>query len=54
MVEAHIKTESLFEQEAEQGEDPVLKTWAAKILPTVKEHLQMARSIVGNDNGMNK
>jgi putative membrane protein len=54
MVEAHIKTESLCEQEGQQGEDPVLKTWAAKILPTVKEHLQMARSIVGNDNGMNK
>ncbi|GAA6614376.1 DUF4142 domain-containing protein [Scytonema sp. NUACC26] len=46
MVEAHTKTLSLFEQEGQQGSNPALKAWAAKIIPTVKEHLQIARSIV--------
>lgn len=49
MVKAHIETLSLFEQEGKQGSNPALKAWAAKIIPTVKEHLQMARSIMSQN-----
>ena len=35
---AHITAVGLFEAEAERGQDPDVKAFAAKILPTLKEH----------------
>jgi putative membrane protein len=47
MVEDHEKDVALFEKEAAEGSDPDLKAWAAKTLPTLREHLQMARNLPG-------
>ena len=35
---AHIGAVALFEAEAERGRDPQLRAWAAKMLPTLKDH----------------
>jgi putative membrane protein len=43
MVAAHEKTIALMEQQAKNGTDPDLKAWAAKTLPTVQQHLKLAR-----------
>jgi putative membrane protein len=45
MVEDHEKTVQLFEQEATSGKDAEVKAWAAKTLPTLREHLSQARSV---------
>jgi putative membrane protein len=36
---------SLFEKEATKGTDPDLKAYAAKTLPTLKDHLKMAQDL---------
>ena len=43
MVADHKKTISLFEKEANSGKDADVKAFAAKTLPTLKEHLKMAQ-----------
>jgi putative membrane protein len=45
MVGDHEKTVQLFEQQSTSGQDPAVKAWAAKKLPTVREHLTQAKSI---------
>ncbi len=45
MVDDHVKDVAAFEREAAQGRDPDLKAWAAKTLPTLRDHLTQARSI---------
>jgi putative membrane protein len=45
MVGDHEKTVQLFEQESTSGQDAEVKAWAAKKLPTVREHLAQARAI---------
>jgi putative membrane protein len=45
MVSAHQQAVALFQKEASGGKDADAKAWAAKTLPTVQEHLKMARSI---------
>lgn len=46
MVEDHEGDVSFrFPMEAQHGEDRDVKAWAAQTLPTLREHLQMARSI---------
>ncbi|MBE9168501.1 DUF4142 domain-containing protein [Pleurocapsales cyanobacterium LEGE 06147] len=48
MVEAHTKDVSMYQRQAEQGEDPELKAFAAETVPILQEHLQLARSISEN------
>lgn len=43
MVSDHEATVKLFETEATKGSDTELKNWAAKTLPTLQHHLQMAK-----------
>jgi putative membrane protein len=43
MVEDHQKAVDLFEQEAQSGQDPDLKRFAENTLPTLREHLDLAR-----------
>lgn len=45
MVKDHEKDVAAFERESTSGSDADLKAWATKTLPTLREHLQMARDI---------
>jgi putative membrane protein len=51
MVSDHNKKVSTFEKESTKGDDPDLKAFASKTLPTVQEHLQMARALSGSQGG---
>jgi len=44
-VEAHERAVRLFRTEAQSGKDPDLKTFAQNTLPTLEEHLRMARAL---------
>jgi putative membrane protein len=45
MVEDHEKDVAEFEKAANECKDSALKSWAAKTLPTLREHLQLARTV---------
>jgi putative membrane protein len=47
-VEDHDRTVALFQAQADNGADPEAKALAAKTLPNLKMHLEMARKISGN------
>jgi putative membrane protein len=51
MVADHRKDVSEFQREAKGGKDPDVKAWAAKTLPTLQEHMQMAQSASRNAVG---
>jgi putative membrane protein len=54
MVKDHEKDVKEFERESTSGKDPDLKAFAAKTLPTLQDHLKMARdtqSKLGTDTG---
>ncbi len=44
-VEDHQKDIAEFEKEASSGNDPDLKNWASKTLPTVRAHLAEAQAL---------
>jgi putative membrane protein len=46
-VAAHLCAVGLFEAESQRGADPELRAFAAKTLPTLREHLQHARQHMG-------
>lgn len=43
MVRDHEEDVRAFQTESKAGKDPELKAWAAKTLPTLEEHLRLAR-----------
>lgn len=45
MVADHQKAVAIFEVEAEKGSNKELQAFATKTLPTLKEHLKMARAL---------
>jgi putative membrane protein len=45
MVSEHEKDVKLFKKESEGGEDAELKAFAAKTLPNLEHHLQMAKDL---------
>jgi putative membrane protein len=47
MVSDHVKDIAAFKMEAKSGKDAEIKAWAAKTLPTLEEHLRMARQASG-------
>jgi putative membrane protein len=47
MVKDHEEDVALFQKEADSGSDPNLKSFAQKTLPTLKEHLSMAKELPG-------
>jgi putative membrane protein len=47
MVKDHEKAVSLFQKQAKSGDAEELKAFASKTLPTLQEHLKMARELVG-------
>jgi putative membrane protein len=51
MVKDHEKDVALFQKQSMRGADSDLKSLAAKTLPTLQEHLQMARALSANRSG---
>jgi len=49
MLNDHTKDVNEFERHSTKGTDPDLKAFAGKTLPTLQEHLQMARALPGNE-----
>ena len=47
MVSDHVKDVGEFRRESRAGKDADVKSWAAKTLPTLEEHLKMARQASG-------
>ena len=47
MLNDHLKDVGEFRTESRSGKDPEVKAWAAKTLPTLEEHLKMARDASG-------
>lgn len=45
MVQDHQKDVKLFQREAQNGQDPELRSFAQQTLPTLQDHLQMAQRI---------
>ena len=46
-TKAHEQAVELFDRASKECQDPDLKAWAAKTLPTLREHLELARKIAG-------
>lgn len=51
MLSDHNKDVSEFEKQSTKGTDPDLKAFASKTLPTLQEHLQMAKALPDNQRG---
>ena len=51
MLSDHKKDVSEFEKQSTRGADPDLKAFAAKTLPTLQEHLQLANALNGTPKG---
>ena len=51
MVKDHEKAVKLFQRQAERGTDADAKAIAAKLLPTLQEHLTAARSLYDSTRG---
>jgi len=44
MVEDHVHDVAAFAKESKSAKDPDLKAWAGRTLPTLEDHLKMARA----------
>jgi putative membrane protein len=51
MVNEHERDVDKFEKESTRGTDADLKAFATKTLPTLQEHLQMAKTLIGAQGG---
>lgn len=54
MVKDHVKDVKEFEDASSKAKDADVKAWAAKTLPTLRDHLQMARDVNGKVAGGKK
>jgi putative membrane protein len=50
MVKDHEKTVKNFEKESQKGESDELKAFASKTLPSLQEHLKMAKDLDAQNN----
>lgn len=53
MLKDHEKDVKEFERQSTKGADADLRAFATKALPTLQEHLQMARALPGNEGSGN-
>ena len=51
---SHLKAVALFQEEAKTGKDADVKAWAAKLLPTIQEHLKIASALNATINKTGK
>ena len=51
MVKDHEKAVALFSKEANGGRDADARSWAAKTLPALQQHLAKARELAGGTHG---
>lgn len=51
MIHDHEKAIAMFENEAKNGKDAAAKAYAEKTLPTLREHLKIARELAGSTGG---
>jgi putative membrane protein len=51
MVKDHDKDVKAFQKEADAGKDPDIRAWAAKTLPTLKEHQDQAKQVMASVQG---
>lgn len=51
MVKDHNKDVAAFEKASEKSQDPDLKAWVTKTLPTLREHQQQARDVEAKVGG---
>lgn len=51
MLNDHVKDVAAFEKQSSKGADPDIKAFANKTLPTLKEHLELAKSLNGSPSG---
>ena len=49
MLSDHEKDVKEFERQSTKGGDPEIRAFATKTLPTLQEHLQMTRTLPGNE-----
>jgi putative membrane protein len=54
MVTDHEKAVQLFSTEAKEGQDADIKAFANNTLPTLQEHLQMARQLTQQQGSMSQ
>jgi putative membrane protein len=54
MVDDHVTTVTKFETEARAAQDQDLKSFAATNLPTLREHLEQARTLAAKVDGAGK
>jgi putative membrane protein len=53
-VNGHLESAAVYQRQIQLGQDQDLKAFAAKTLPTVQEHLQMAQGMARNTTGSNQ
>ena len=52
-VNSHLESTAVYQRQAALGQDPDLKAFAAKTLPRVQGHLEMAEAMTGNSSARN-
>jgi putative membrane protein len=54
MVTDHEKAVQFFSTVAKEGQDAAIKAFASQTLPTLQEHLQMARQLTQQQGSMSQ
>ncbi|HEY9721196.1 MAG TPA: DUF4142 domain-containing protein [Oscillatoriaceae cyanobacterium] len=45
MISGHVRAIAMFEHEAHEGQDPLVRAYARRVLPHLEEHLTLARRL---------